>query len=132
MATNAISDVEAEEKNPARCQRKVVRKDQLLCQRSLFNWFVCLKILIRESLFFVKWENWDQIAPQNSPRGPGSGKQGLPGRWGPQDWPSTGGGGPAMVPNLHVCKHPFPGGWHTQGEEGRETRSAVVPSSRRG
>ena len=42
-----------------------------------------------------------------------------PGRWGPQSMPVTGGGGPARVPNLRVCKHLLIQGWHTQGEEGR-------------
>ena len=31
----------------------------------------------------------------------------------------TGGGGPTMVPNLHVCKHFFLFGWHVQEGEGR-------------
>ena len=39
--------------------------------------------------------------------------QRWPGRWGPQGVPFTGGGRPARVPNLHVCKSP-----------------AVVPSGR--
>ena len=29
----------------------------------------------------------------------------------------TGGGGLVRVPNLRVCKHLFPEGWHTQGEK---------------
>ena len=33
---------------------------------------MCLKILIRESLFFGKKENWDQITPLNSPRARGT------------------------------------------------------------
>ena len=40
--------------SPARSQRKVVRKDQLPCPRSLYIWVVCLKILLRESLFYGK------------------------------------------------------------------------------
>ena len=44
-------------------QRKVVRKDQLLYWRGLYNWIVCLKTLIQENLFYGKTENWDQITP---------------------------------------------------------------------
>ena len=32
-------------------------------------------------------------------------QQRWPGGWGPQGVPSTGGGGPARVANLRVCKH---------------------------
>ena len=35
-------------RSPARSQRKVVRKDQLLYWRNLYNWVGCLKILLRE------------------------------------------------------------------------------------
>ena len=35
-------------------------------------WGVCLKILIRESLFFGKKERRDQITPQNYPRARGT------------------------------------------------------------
>ena len=31
-----------------------------------------------------------------------------PGGWGPQGMSGKGGGGLARVPNLHVCKHPYP------------------------
>ena len=34
-------------------------------------------------------------------------RSGLPGRWGPQGVTRTGGGWPARVPNLRVCKHIF-------------------------
>ena len=40
-----------------------------------------------------------------------------PGRWGPQGRSTTGGGGLARVPNLRVCKHLFPWGWHMQGRK---------------
>ena len=33
---------------------------------------VCLKILIRENLVYVKRENWDQDTPSNSPKAPGT------------------------------------------------------------
>ena len=54
--------------NPARSQRAVVRTDPLHYWRSLHNWVVYLKILNRESLFYVKTENWDQNAPSSFPR----------------------------------------------------------------
>ena len=47
---------------------KVVWKDQLLCWRSLYNWVVCLKILIRENVLSRKKGNWDQTTPSTSPR----------------------------------------------------------------
>ena len=59
-------------KSPRKGQRKVVRKDQLQCWRSLHNWVVYLKILIRENLFYVKKEFWDQNTPSNSPKAPGT------------------------------------------------------------
>ena len=43
-------------KSPAKSQTEVVRKDQLLYWRSLYNWVVCLKILTRENLFHVNLE----------------------------------------------------------------------------
>ena len=67
MATNAISDTLRPKESPARGQRKVVQKDQLRYSRSLFNWVVYLKILIRENLFYVNLENWDRHSPSNSP-----------------------------------------------------------------
>ena len=36
------------------------------------HWVVCTKILIRENRFFGKDENWDHIAPSNSPRARGT------------------------------------------------------------
>ena len=39
------------EGNPAKSRRKEVRKDQLRCWRSLYNWVVYFKILIRDSPF---------------------------------------------------------------------------------
>ena len=58
--------VEAQEK-PSKKSKKGGAKDQLPCSRSLHNWVVCLKILIRENLFYGKKEYWDQITPSNSP-----------------------------------------------------------------
>ena len=40
--------------------------------RSLYNRVVCLKILIREILFCVNLENWEQNAPSDSPGPPGT------------------------------------------------------------
>ena len=51
-------------RSPARSQRKMVRKDQLPYWRSLHNWVVYPKSLIRETLFHVKKENWDQNTRQ--------------------------------------------------------------------
>ena len=39
-----------------------------------------------------------------------------PGRWGPQGVGLTGGGGPARVPNLRVCKHLWSMGGTRRGE----------------
>ena len=72
VAKNADSDMLRLRRSPAKKQRKVVRKDQLHYRRSLHNWVVCLKILIRENLFYVKKEDWDQNTPSNSPRAPGT------------------------------------------------------------
>ena len=44
--------------------------------------------------------------------------KGWPGRWGPQGYRTTGGGGLARVPNLHVCKHLFQVGVAHAGGEG--------------
>ena len=43
MATSAIFDMLRQMKSPAKSQRKVVQKDQLLYGRSLHNWVVYLK-----------------------------------------------------------------------------------------
>ena len=43
-------------KCPAKSQRKMVRKDQL--QFYMYKWDVCLKIPVRENLFYVNLENW--------------------------------------------------------------------------
>ena len=72
IATKAISDLLMLKESPAKSERKVVLKDQLRFWSSLYNWFVCLKILIRESLFYVNKENWDQSTPSNSPRALGT------------------------------------------------------------
>ena len=71
MARNAISDLLRPRKSPARSQRKVVQKDQLR-HRSLHNWVVYLKILIRETLFNVNLENRELNTPSNSPKAPGT------------------------------------------------------------
>ena len=39
----------------------------------------------------------------------------------PKASPPTGGGGPAIVPNLRVCKHLFLLVWHTQERKGDKT-----------
>ena len=57
---------------PSKKSKKSGVKDQLLHWRSLYNWVVCLKILIRENLFYGKKEYWDQIAPSSSPRARGT------------------------------------------------------------
>ena len=43
-----------QKRSPARSQRRVVRRDQLLHWRSWFSWVVCLQIPIREDLFHGK------------------------------------------------------------------------------
>ena len=53
---------------PDKKQKKSGGKDQLPHERSLYNWVVCLQILIRENLIYGKLENCDQITPSNSPR----------------------------------------------------------------
>ena len=68
MTTNVMSDMLRQEESPTRSQRKEMQKDQLRYWRSLCNWVACLKILIRESLFCVNNENWDQNTSSNSPR----------------------------------------------------------------
>ena len=54
MATNTASDMLVNTWSPTRSRKKVVRKDQVLHWRSLHNWVVCLKILIRESLTWTR------------------------------------------------------------------------------
>ena len=66
---HADSDTLRPRRSPAKSRRNVVRKDQLLFKRNLYNWVVCLKILIRENLFKGKTENRDQITPSKSPQG---------------------------------------------------------------
>ena len=53
-------------------QKKSGGKDQLLHERSLYHWVVCLQILIRENLFYGKLENLDRNTPSNSPRARGT------------------------------------------------------------
>ena len=74
MEENVSSDTLRLRRSPAKSQRKVVRKDQLHYWRSLHNWVLHLKILIRENLFYVTKENWDQNTPSNSPRALGTKK----------------------------------------------------------
>ena len=74
MYGHVSSDVLRLRRSPARSRRKVVRKDQLHYWRSLHNWVVYLKILIRESLFFMTKENGDQNTWSNSPSAPGTKK----------------------------------------------------------
>ena len=50
------------DESPVKSRRKVVWKDQLPCWRSLFNWVVCLMILVRENTVYRQVENWDQIS----------------------------------------------------------------------
>ena len=69
---NAISDMLRQKESPAKSERKVVQKDQLRYSRSLHNWVVYLKILIRQSLFYVNNENWDRNRPSNFPKAPGT------------------------------------------------------------
>ena len=54
-------------KSLARSQRKVVRKDQLQCRRSLHH-RVYLEILIRENLFYVNKENGIETRQQSLQR----------------------------------------------------------------
>ena len=58
MATNAISDM-LRQKESSKKSKKGGAKDQLLYWRSLYNWVVSLKILIRENLFYVNLECWE-------------------------------------------------------------------------
>ena len=66
MARSAVFDMLRQKRSPAKGQRRVVRKDQLLYCRSIYNWGVCLKIPIRQRLFNGKQESWDRITPSNS------------------------------------------------------------------
>ena len=44
-----------------------MRTDQFRYCRSMFNWVVYLKILVRESLCYVNKQNCDRSTPSNSP-----------------------------------------------------------------
>ena len=69
MTTNVMSDMLRQEGSPTRSQRKVVQKDQLRYWRSLCNWIACLKILIRESLFWCEQGKFGiKNTSANSPR----------------------------------------------------------------
>ena len=48
------------------------RKDQLRYYRSLYDWVVYLKVLVREKLFCTNLECWDQTRRQVSPKAPGT------------------------------------------------------------
>ena len=72
FATNVISDMLRQKESPTKSKRKVVEKDQLRYWRRRYYWYVCLKILIRESLLNVKKENWDRNTPSNPPKALGT------------------------------------------------------------
>ena len=72
-----------QKKRPVRSQRKEAQKDQLHCWRSLHNWVVYLKIIIRENTFSVNQEDWDRNTPSNSPKAPGTKKKKTRERKGP-------------------------------------------------
>ena len=50
----------------------MVRKDQLQYSRSLYHCVVYLNIIIRENLFYVNLENWEQNTPSHSPKALGT------------------------------------------------------------
>ena len=54
MATNVISDMLRQKESPTISRKKVVRKDQLRYWRSIYNWVVYLKILIREKSILLE------------------------------------------------------------------------------
>ena len=62
MATNVISDMLRQKEKPNKRSKEGGTKGSV----------VCLKILIRENLVYVKRENWDQDTPSNSPKAPGT------------------------------------------------------------
>ena len=64
--------VEAEEKAQQKVEEKWCERISCFIEGVCNNWFVSLKILIRESLFHVKRENWDQITPSKSQEAPGT------------------------------------------------------------
>ena len=55
-------------RSPAKRSKKSGGKGSVV----MFKGLLCLKILLRENLFYVKKENWDQIAPSTSPKARGS------------------------------------------------------------
>ena len=61
--------VEAEGKPNMKSKKKVVRKDQLPYWTSLYNWVVYLKMRIRQNLFHVDLECWDQNTPSKLSKG---------------------------------------------------------------
>ena len=61
LEENVSSDMLRLTRSHATSQRREVRKDHSLYWRSPHNCAVSLKTPIRESLFYVKEENWDQI-----------------------------------------------------------------------
>ena len=75
--------------------------------RSACTWLVLVDLIFLWSVnkFVRAIKKWTRAWPRG---------------WGPQGMGSTGGGGPARVPNLRVCKH-FGPEWHTQGRKGEVT-----------
>ena len=66
-----FSHVEAEEK-PSKKSKKGGAKGSVALLKGFTQLVVSRKILIRENLFDVKRENWDQNTPSNSRRAPGT------------------------------------------------------------
>ena len=64
--------VEEDVKPNKKSKKRWCERNQLLYWRSLHNWAVYLKILIRVNLFYVNLECWDQNTPSNSPKAPGT------------------------------------------------------------
>ena len=54
MATNVMSDMLRQNESPAKSLGKVMQKDHLHCWKSLYNWVVYLKLLIRENSTWTK------------------------------------------------------------------------------
>ena len=75
--------------------------------RSACTWLVLVDLIFLWSVnkFVRAIKKWTRAWPRG---------------WGHQGMGSTGGGGPARVPNLRVCKH-FGPEWHTQGRKGEVT-----------
>ena len=67
MAINAVSDMKGEAQQQV--EKRWCEKISCCTEGSPHNWVVYLKILIRESLFYVNLECWDRNTPSNSPKG---------------------------------------------------------------